>query len=307
MPSGVELQIRLQADNLAAYKGEIVAVTSGRSKLWTLVDAASDEPYENRVKGQTITDLDTKLTNVQFGTTIGPWVTLHNDYFATDAGIANVTTLALAIPYYRWRVSQFFQQFYYEYTGSYLNAAYVFPRYDLSFGTFARTSNVFTNGSVVNTTESGLAKVQATATSIIGGVTWTVTPTLKRSDDTTVQLSISFLAADALGTSRIFGEEFLTNNVSANATVIPLANTTQFKVAEPVLLQDSNNQEAATVASIQAGVSITLTAGTRWGYNTASSAKVTPLFKDVTACTGSGGTAGDTCKLEVAVDRAVSI
>jgi hypothetical protein len=83
MPSGVELAVRNQVDNLGAYKAALRLAVTGRNSLWAMVDAAGDQTYENVLKGFSITAVDTSLGNTKFGNQINDWFTLHRDYYTT--------------------------------------------------------------------------------------------------------------------------------------------------------------------------------------------------------------------------------
>jgi len=90
-PVGVELQFRNQIDHLGAYRRDIRLAILGRADLWSMVDAAGDEDYENAIKGVTVTDIDLVLDEVRFGsqTSLRQWWSLHNSYFANVAGLEN--------------------------------------------------------------------------------------------------------------------------------------------------------------------------------------------------------------------------
>lgn len=307
MPTGVELQFRNQCDNLGAYRSAWRIAVAGRNSLWAMVDAAGNQAYEDAVKGTQITAVDTRLGDQVFGNSISEWFRLHRDYFNNTAGITDVNDIDSALTYYRWRVPQDFNELYYDWKGRYLTLTNVFPKADLNFGTYARTGSSFTDGDAVDTTVSGLSMVMAEATTLVGASNITVTATLKQSDDTTIALGVTFTSGDAIGTQKVFGETALSGNALAAATSVSVASTAAFEVGDRVLIYDSSSQEHAVIESIVTNTSITFTAAIRNAYTTAASAKITPLFKDVTSCTHTNGTNGDEFDLKAKPDRTIAI
>ncbi len=72
---------------------EVFDPSSPAKRFWALVDAAEDETFENRLKGQTITDLDDILfdgcaTNVA---KFGELFRLLHSYFTVDLGLTGTT------------------------------------------------------------------------------------------------------------------------------------------------------------------------------------------------------------------------
>ena len=301
----VETAFQAQCDHLAAYQQSIVTGIAGRSHLWDMVDGAGDESYENAVKGLTITNVDADLDDVMVGGHIGDWFQLHDQYFIGTA----LLTIDGALSSYLWRVSQRFNEMFYTHFNRYLTPSNVFPAADLAMGTFAYTGLVFVAGSAVDTAVAGMGKLRVVvAEQAIGaGGNLVLSVTCKREDDTTVALAATLLANAVVGTAAILGEQALSDNAASGQKVIPVAATAQFKAAEKVLIEDDNAAEWGTVDTIISNTSITLTENLRNTYTTAASAKVTPLFKDVTACTASTGNAGDDVTFGVAPDRTVAL
>lgn len=318
MPAaGVELQVQLQVDNLDAYRRTIRASIDGRTQLWGLVDDADDEPYENRVKGQSITDLDDVLDEVLFGnnTNIRTWFTLHNSYYNLDAGLEDppgtpITTLEAALVFYHWRAGQDFAEWFQEALNNTLDVVAVYPSESINLGNYVKSGAVFTDGDAADTTKSGLGMVRAVAAVVIGAAPWTVSAVLTRADDSTVSLDAAFLAADPIGTEIVLGEEALTGDLLTGGTVVSVAATTQFIVGEPVLVVNpgTGDQHYSTVQSIVAATSVTLVDSARFDFTTAGSSTITPLFKDVAgASDGGSGTAGDECDFGFKPDRVTAI
>jgi hypothetical protein len=307
MPSGVELAVRNQVDNLGAYKAALRLAVTGRNSLWAMVDAAGDQTYENVLKGFSITAVDTSLGNTKFGNQINDWFTLHRDYYTTYAGITGVTDINSALTYYRWRVPQDFNDLYRDWSGNYLTLTNVFPPADLILGTYAKTSSTFTAGTAIDTTKASSARIMANATSLIGGANLTLTATLVKSDSTTTTQSVTISSGSAIGTTATFGQTSLGSNAASGQPTVSVSSTSAFIVGEKVLLSDSSNQEVLTVLSMVTNTSVTFTQNLRNSYTTAASAIVTPLYNGITGCTHSLGTNGDTVNFKIAVDRTISI
>jgi hypothetical protein len=300
----VQSQFQKQCDHIAAVKQALVEAMDGRASLWSMVDAAGDETYENRVKGATISAVDTVLNTSALGKNLSDWFKLHTDYFNNDAGLTNIDT---ALASYKWRVSERFNEFYYDVNRRYLTRTNVFPRADLEMGSYARTGSAFTAGDAINEEKSGPTRISAIATAIVGGSNITVTGTLVWEDDSTISLGVTFTAADAIGTEKIFGEQALSANVSASQPVLSVASTAAFIAGQKVLIKDTSSEEWGTILSIVTNTSITLTANLKHAYTTAASAKVTPLFKEISGCTHTGGTNGDAFTFQPKPDRALDI
>jgi len=321
----VELQIRSQIDEIAATKQALVTALAGRSSsaLWTLVDAAGDIPYENRVKGTNIYAVDQSINSVSIQTLVADWFRLHNEYFQQDAGLTvgstPVTSLKSAVEtYYRWRVPQYFNDLMTGALGQGIALSNVFPRGDLSLGSYAATgtaAGTFTDGSSLETTLAGPGMVNTIVTHLIGANDLVLSVTCKYEDGTTVAVGVTLPTTSAVGTKKIVGQQALTSNHTAASDngVVLVAATGQFKVGQKVLVKDTNGQEVAQVLSLVANTSLTLTTvggttgGLRNNYTTAATATVTPLFTDVTAITNSNGTSADAVSLAFEPDRTLTI
>jgi len=307
--TGVEASFQDQVDAIGALKVALRNAVSGRTSLWSMVDAAGNQPYEDLVKGATITAVDSLVDNTRIGSLwLRDWFNLHNNYFQNVAGLTGVTDIITAITAYGWRAPQDFNRAYYDFRNSYGTPASFFPRADLNLGSYAKTSGVFTDGSAIDSTQCGPGRIMAVATSVIGVANWTLTATLKKEDDTTSSLSATFTSGAGIGTEAIFGVQSLSANASAAQPTVSVASTAAFSTGQKVLIEDSTGgQEVKTILSIVANTSLTFTANLVTSYATASSATVTPLFTDVTAVSHSLGTNGDTANLRVKPDRTIAI
>ncbi len=310
----VTLQIQKQLDNIAAYREALTQATASRTLLWLMAYDAADESYVNTVVNQTLTNLDNTMNAVTIGSMFGPWVALHNTYFKDVLGVTISTGQAGYLDAWLagigWRVSQYFNRSFFDQNGSYLTATNVFPRDDLILGTHAKTGNVFTPGTAVDLTQSGLGRVQAVVPTgtTIGGSTYTVTATLTKLAGTSLPLAAAFPSSSVAGTAIVFGEQALSGDAAASQKVASVAATAQFAVGEPVLFTDNQGtSEWGIVATVTTNTSLTMTNNLLNAYTTGHSSKVTPLFSAVTAATTANGTNGDNVSFRIAPDRAISL
>jgi hypothetical protein len=327
----VESQVQAQVDHIGLIKQAFETAISARNPdaLWLAVDAASNIAYENRVRGSLITEVDNAISNISIGQIFQNWFRLHNDYYAMDAGLETptgdlISTFKAAIEgNYRWRVSQEFNDVMKSTlgSGSGISNAYVFPSSLISLGTYTATgtsTGTFTDGDAADTTLSGpgIVGLKVINQSIQSNNVVTAI-TLKYEDLTTVSVAATAASSAAAGTVYNVGEKSLTSNHTAasDAGVISISATSPFKVGQKVLVKDSESQEVAEVVSISTNASLTLKKidgdsedpSLRNDYTTANSAKVIPLYIDVTAMTNSNGTSGDDLELVFIPDRSATL
>lgn len=317
----VESQILAQIDNIAASQLAMVNALSARddNALWNLCYAADDIPYNNRVLGASLTAVDRAVKTVTGSSQLfSDWFRLHNDYFSIDTPLPGVTSLKSAIEtYYRWRVPKYFNDLL---SGNYqaIAPANVFPDDQLVLGSYAATgtnTGTFTDGSgPIDKTKTGPGILAAKViTNIIGGNNFVLAVTGVFEDTTTVQMAVTLPTTSAIGTTVIIGAQALTgaHTASSGNGVVSVAATAQFKVGQKVLVREGTKTEVAQVNSISANTSLTLgivggtTNSLRNNYTT--SAKVIPLFLDVSAVTNSNGTNGDTVQFRFDPDRTYSL
>ena len=146
---------------------------------------------------------------------------------------------------------------------------------------------------------------------------WTVTATLKLQDATTKNVAATVLGTGnggAVGNVYVFGAQALSGGASSGQKVIPVAATAQFKAAQQVLVTQWSGaapdevwleQEIATIDSITENTSMTVLSNLLHTYTT--DAFVYPLYRGVTAASGSGGTAGDGIAFYPAPDRRLKL
>ena len=292
----VSLQIRKQIDRAAKGAELQQATFATGTSFWTLVDAAGDQTYENRVKGTDMTALDLGLAGAsQLGTAFRTWFDKHLAYFTTDLSLSSsgvwdtyLSTVAGI------RVPAAFAQMLVDSLGENYRPD---PQNVFAKGTYAASGALsaaglhrfgrLTGGASDPTYTSADGALDATV--CMGPVlchTVDATPgpsslvmTLTRVDGTTVDLTVT--PNTSANGQAIVGEEAITGVAGA---VISCAATGQFKVGEYVLLYenaegDTALREIGLVESIVANTSITLASAP---VNTfTSSGKIQPVFKNV--------------------------
>lgn len=267
----VEAAIQGQFDRIAKGRQTQKAAYATGNDFWTKVDAAADETYENRIKGTTITALDTALANGTFWSVaaLKAWFTLHSSYFQND--------LNLASPYFTsylaskgWRVPYEAAEAYYEAMGSRLPAQWVFPKGTLvadesdpsasgmhKFFTWADASTIETVTVVDGALSNCYAPVMITSdTASPGGASHSITATLQ--DATTKDITYT---PDATQYGQIIlGQAAIGVGGAAAAQKDVLIKTavTQFKAGEYVLLATAE-LDAFEVAQIDSIDTLTLT------------------------------------------------
>lgn len=306
MPTGVELQVQKMLDSVAGWKKALVAAASGKTLLWNLAWAANDQLFCNRMATTGMTAVDTAMINITHTQQIMNifFQSLLN-YYAIDVPSLGGSVPAVLTNVYKWRVHQYASELHKDYAGTGWPIANVCAKEDLLIATMVQSGNVFTHSAGIDPNIAGPTKIAAYAAVVIGAAALTINATLVSADNTTKSVSVSFAAAAPVGHQQIFGEQTLSANAALGQSVLDIAVTAQFTVGQPVLIEDPTtpNQEIGTVTSIAPNVSITLSAPLRWGYTVANGSKVTPLFVDVSACTTTGGTSGDSVNLKPSPDR----
>lgn len=335
VPAAVELAIELATDDIGAVQAQFVTALSSRNPdaLWLLADSTNDILYENRVKGSTLTAIDRNVTAVHLGMTFADWFRLHNDYFSNDAGLAGVTTFKQALELVlRWRVSGYFNDVARD-AGQAVGAQYVFPHSEFHLGTLVLTgagTGVFTKGlGPIDGTVwgPGILAVEVGTQALAADVTLAITGVLP--DATTVTVPVTIPSGSAIGTVVPCGGQAVAagHPAATDQGVVSIGSTALFKAGMLVLVREDRTgttphlyvTEVAEVASVAAGVSVTLrqptpvvsgafgsqvapyAAGLRNNYTTA--AKVYPLFSDVSGVTNSAGTSGDSVAVHFYPDR----
>jgi hypothetical protein len=317
--SAVELSLQLQIQDIAAVKASFAAalVTRSPDTLWWLVDGSDSITYENRVKGSSILAIDQNVGKVNIASLYSDWFNLQNAYFSQDQPIvtpAGVSSLKTAIEiYYRWRVSQYFNDIMSVSGGQGLSPQYVFPYPDFNLFSYDGAAWTKGNGPVdLAVTGPGILGVIPIGADTASAITLTnLTAVYPDPADAAVSTvvfpSVSVPSGSLAGVAVPVGKQQLTAAYTLTDGVIAVAATLGFKVGAPVVIAENTpgsdtalpvlKYETAEVA-VMSGTSLTLrqvtppggTAaanGLRNQYTTA--AFVYPLFKDVTAVTGGSG------------------
>lgn len=323
-----ESSIQGQMDRFAALRQAWQGVNGG-TDFWTRVDAAGDEVYENRVKGQDITDLDTAIANADFGslTNIGKWISLHQAYLANptsgpEPGLGYTTDPWNSwLAAMRWRVPYGFNELFYNRMGVRLNPLRVFPKgtWSANIGDnssaglhkFADLSNsggtwslTAADGALDVNVVQGAAVILVSDDGVTGSVSGTITCTNQQGQDVNVAVSSLSLPADQ---QAVLGAEAIITDVSEGNTNINVTLVDAFTAGDAVILIDDNNMEIGIVNSIEVGV-LHLAQGTRFGYTTTASAYVWPLYINVTDISNfSGGSDGESIQIYARPDRAIAL
>lgn len=265
--------------------------------FWVKVDAAADETYENRIKGQSITDMDTALSNMSlFGAdAVRAWFNLHNSYFNTDLGLAS-PLFANYLASKGWRIPYEAAECLVDALGaaSRLPARWVFPKgirpadtNDPSssgmhlFGTWTgESSYAASEGALLNCFGAVLI-ISREATP--GGTSPVATATLQ--DGTTKDIAFT-ASANQYGQVILGSQAIGAAGAAAGQKVVPVAATGQFKASEYVLVikADYSVQELAQIDTIQANASLTMKANLINSF--VENDLVFPLFTNVTRKSG---------------------
>ncbi len=315
--TAVETGIQGLADRLAYLRGAASEVALGGTDLWDRIDNTDDEAFENRMVGADLTAADTALEDLPLGqvTDLRPVIANLESYCRTDLGLAGFDAYLTA---QGWRVPNRFASAYYEATGVRLSAANVHPTADagadcpgLSLGTLLR-GGALVAGSTPSTTLYGPGVVIARVTAI-GSADWTVTVTLDRDDDTTEaveQVVDGTGGGGAVGDIYVLGAEAVSVESVAGQADVSVAATAQFAAGQKVLLIEWTGSapnevwtacEVAEIDSLTENTSLAMTTNLLHTYS--ASAYVYPLWADVSAASGSGGTAEDAIGLFFGADR----
>jgi hypothetical protein len=267
--------IQGQADRIAKGRQTMQAAFTTGDDFWVKVDAASDETYENRVKGSEITAMDTALADMSVFSAgaLKAWFTLHNSYFQTDLGLAS----PFVDTYFGsqgWRVPYEFAQSWFEATGARISSKFVFGKGTLVADAATPASagmHKFIDGADVGTVETYLptagnpatyfespAMVTTGATNAPGGTGHKLTLTL--SDGATTR-DVAFTPATYAYGQVVVGQATIAPCTVADAT-ITLATTAQFAKGCDVLITTSTfaNAEVVTIGTVTASTLIFTTA-----------------------------------------------
>ena len=295
---------------------------AGGTDFWARVDGAGDEVFENIVKGQTTTDLDTMFVNAAFGdqSQVGAFLQLITSYFqnATDSATPGLGYSSAPWNSYlnakRFGVPYEFAELYYDRYRTRLDAQFVTPKgtadiVDLDdiadnataglhkIATMTNTTGTWTlaaDSGVIPTTMKGAPIVLYSDAGCDSAVTVTLTLMLQnRTTSKTVTITANDFAAD---TGVIVGAQALGGNADAGQKDVLVAATGQFAADEWVAIIDDSAgfEEICQIDSITTNTKLVMKDNLVNNWTTANTAIVVPLFTNWTAIgTASGGGNGD--------------
>lgn len=291
---------------------------TGGDDVWTRVDAAGDETFENRVKGQHCTDLDLAFHHVPIGTwtQMGDVLSDIIAYVTHDLGYAGIDAYLAAK---RWRMDLYAGAMFRDRYGTgvlsvanvpeYGDADVAAPGYD--YGGLVR-GGALTGGA---DNDPAYAPNICIARVIVKGVsTWDITCTVVLWDNTNKAIALAVPGSAPVGTTYVVGAQAINAPVAAGQKVVTIAATGQFKAGQQVLLTEWTGaapnevyvaQETATIGSVQTNVSLTMVDNLLHDYTAAGF--VWPTVKGVYSATGTGGSASDEVTFRAGADRRLKL
>ena len=330
--TGPDVAILGMHDRWAYQKGLAAAAGSGGTDNWTRVDAASDETFENRVKGAQLTALDTAIGTMPFGdfNEFGTMLSDLGQYANADLslggfnGYLNTRKFRLSL-----RAAQIWQE---KYAAGVLSIANIGSLADggascpgLQLGDMLGNGSgtgSFTAGTDMSETTNGPSPILARVT-VKDATDWAMTVTCKHATGitpTTDDVVVTVAGLAAVGTTYIVGETLQDENNASGQKVVKVAATDQFAVGQSVLLSqwtgDSPSrvwiaQEIGVIASISPATSITMVANLLHAYTTAGGRTFAyPCYigvSDVDDATGADGTNLDRVYFYPAPDRTLKL
>jgi len=318
--TAVETTLMGVFDRLAFEKSACRYVAVGGTDIWSRVDAAGDETFENRVKGSDATALDTAIETMKLGQLTDLRAVLGHiqTYCTQDLGLSGLDGYLTAL---RWRVDAKFSALWTEAARAALSAANIHGDADAGasapgtlLGTLTRGGSIASAADI--STSYGVSAILGRVTAI-GASDWTVTATLKLDDASTKSVAATVLGTGnggAVGDTYVFGAQALSGGAASGQKVIPVAATAQFKAGAQVLVTQWSGaapnevwleQEIATIDSISENTSLTVLSNLLHTYTT--DAYVYPLYRGVTAASGTGGDASDAISFYPAPDRRLKL
>jgi hypothetical protein len=311
----------------------------GGTSLWARVDAAADATYENIVKGQDVTNLDTALAEGAFGNLplIKKWFDLNQSYFANPT-TGSAPGLGFATDSWnsyfsarRHRAPYHFAELYYDNSGQRFAAQWVFPKGTWAanigdnsasglhkYGAFAlsgsgagawASADGILPGQTIAGVESNVCMGAVILVSTAGSTATAASVTATLQDRTTTKtIALATGSSFTANTQFVLGEEVLTGQANSGQKIVEVAATGQFTVGDWVLVSDSDGvTEACKVASIQANTSITMEDNLVHTFTLAKSSKVWPLFVNAQIAGITGGGNGQNVQVYARPDRAIAL
>lgn len=318
--TAVETTLMGLFDRWSYEKAACRTAAVGGTDVWIRVDASADETFENRVKGSACTTLDTAIEAMKLGqlTDLRTVLGYIQTYCTQDLGLAGLDAYLTAK---RWRVDAKLSALWTEAGRAALSVANIAGDADAGasapgtlLGTLVRGGSIASAADI--STSYGVSPILGRVTAI-GTADWTVTATLKLDDATTKAVAQEVKGTGdggAVGDTYVFGAQALSGGAAAAQKVIPVAATAQFKAAQQVLVTQWSGsapdevwleQEIATIGTISENTSLTVLSNLLHTYTT--DAYVYPLYRGVTAASGSGGDTSDALSFYPAPDRRLKL
>lgn len=318
--TAVETTLQGLFDRWSYEKAACRTAAVGGTDVWTRVDASADETFENRIKGSACTTLDTAIETMKLGqlTDLRTVLGYIQTYCTTDLSLSGLDAYLTAK---RWRVDAKLSALWTEAGRAALSVANIAGDADAGasapgtlLGTLVRGGTIGSAADIATTFSASPILGRVT---VKGATDWTVTATLKLQDATTkavAQVVAGTGSGGAVGDTYVFGAQVLTGGAAAGQKVLPIAATAQFKAAQQVLVTQWSGaapnevwqeQEIATIDSITENTSLTVVTNLLHTYTT--DAYVYPLYRGVTAATGSSGDASDAISFYPAADRRLKL
>lgn len=291
----------------------------GGTDVWTRVDGMANETAENRLKGTTATALDAAIEAMQLGefAAAKAFTRLIQDYAHLDLGYATIDAMLTALC---WRIpgqaADWIRKCDYEISvvncGGFADAGASAP--GVSLGNLTQGGAIASAADIGAT--YGVSPILARVT-VKGADTWTLSVTCKNNAGASEVISQAVAGTGgggAVGDVYILGAQALSGGAASGQKVLPVAATAQFAAAEYALVTQWSGsapnevwleQELVLIASLIENTSVTATTNLLHTYTT--DAYVYPLFRGVTAASGSGGNASDRVYFYPGADRRLKL
>lgn len=316
-------------DRYAKLRQAAKSAWTGGTDFWARVDAAADETFENIVKGQIVTDLDTTIENAAIGdqAEFGAVLALISTYFsnATTGQAPGLGYSSDPLNSYldarRFRVAYEFAQLWADKYSSAIDPQFIFPKgtwaADIgdnstaglhAWGEHTRGASTWTfaaGDGLLPATVQGAAVMLVSDVGVTGNITsGTVTVVLQdRLTPKTVSLpSPQTFAADA---QVKLGQEAITSGAAAAQADVAVAATAQFTEGDWVIIVEDAVTEVAQVKTVTTNTKLTMEDNLVNSFTT--SGVVIPLFTNVTAMAATGGSSGEKIQLYALPDRAIAL
>jgi len=317
--TSVEVALMGIFDRWGYQKSAAAVICAGGTDVWTRVDDAADETFENRVKGTHCTDLDTTFTQMDFGqwTNMGTVLADIVAYITHDAGYAGINAYLTAK---RWRLdaktANVFRERYGEGVLSLPNVcacgdmSTICPGFN--FGDLTQ-SGALSGGADLDLALYSPAPPSCRVV-VKGANVWNLTVVVNLWDASTKSITQAIGASDPVDTRYILGAQAINAPVAAGQKVVTMGATGQFKAGQKVLVTEWTGaapnevwvaQEIGTVGSVQTNVSLTMVDNLLHDYTAAGF--VYPTVKGVVSASGTGGTAGDKVRFAAGPDRRLKL